>query len=148
MALEEKIEQEFKAAMKNRDAVKVSTLRMLKAAMNNFKLDKNKKILDDGEIIKIIQTQVKQHRDSIEQFEKGGRTDLVEKEKKELAILMAYMPAQCPPEELKKIIEETIRELGASTKKDMGKVMKAVMEKIKGRADGKTVSRIVSDILT
>lgn len=148
MALEEKIEQEFKAALKQRDALKVSTLRMLKAAMNNFKLDKNKKALGDEEIIKIVQRQINQHRDSIEQFEKGKRADLAEKEKKELAILASYMPEQCPPEELKKIVEETVRELGATTRKDMGKVMKAVMEKVKGRSDGKTVSRIVSGFLT
>ena len=146
-SIEEKIEEQYKTALKARDAIKVSTLRMLKADMNNFKLDKNKKTLGDEEIIKIVQTQVKRHKDSIEQFEKGKRQDLVDKEKKEMAILMTYMPAECPPEELKKIIEETITELGATTKKDMGKVMKTLMEKTKGRADGKTVSGIVSGLL-
>ena len=145
--LEERIESEFKAALKARDTIKVSTLRMLKADINNTKFDKNEKALSDDEIVKIIQRQVKQHKDSIEQFTKGKREDLVEKEKKELAILVAYMPEQCSPEELKKIAEETVKELGASTKKDMGRVIKAVMEKTKGRAEGKAVSQIVSGML-
>lgn len=147
MTLEERIENEFKAAMKTRDAIKVSTLRMLKAAINNDKLDRNKKTLSDGEIIKIAQQQVKQHKDSIEQFKKGKRDDLVEKETKELEILLAYMPEQIPDEELKKIIEETVKELGVTSKKEMGRVMKAVMEKVKGKAEGKKVSQIVSGIL-
>ncbi|MCQ9207539.1 MAG: GatB/YqeY domain-containing protein [Omnitrophica bacterium] len=147
MALEVQIETEIKKAMKARDAIKVSTLRMLKAEMNNLKIDENKKELSDIEVIKIVRRQIKQHKDSIEQFEKGKRQDLVEKEKKELAILKNYMPEQCSPEELKKIVEEAVRETGASSKKDMGRVMKAVMEKVKGRSDGKTVSQIVSSIL-
>jgi len=147
MTLTERIESEFKAALKERNAVKVSTLRMLKADMNNVKFDKNKSGLNDEEIVKVLQRQVKQHKDSIEQFDKGKRPDLVEKEKKELDILLSYMPEQYSPEELKKIIEETVKELGASTKKDMGKVIKQVMEKVKGRALGKAVSQVVSGIL-
>ncbi|MGB2706164.1 MAG: GatB/YqeY domain-containing protein [Candidatus Omnitrophota bacterium] len=147
MSLEEKIENEFKAAMKQRDAIKVSTLRMLKADINNLKLDRNKKKLTDEEIIKIVQRQVKQHKDSIEQFEKGKREDLVEKEKKELDILLSYGPKQISDEELKKIVSEAVREVGAADKSAMGKVMKAVMEKVKGAADGKKVSRIVSGML-
>ena len=147
MSLEEKIENEFKAAMKQRDAIKVSTIRMLKADINNLKLDCNKKKLTDEEIIKIVQRQIKQHKDSIEQFEKGKREDLVEKEKKELEILLSYRPKQISDEELKKIVSEAVREAGAAVKGAMGKVMKAVMEKVKGAADGKKVSRIVSDML-
>jgi len=144
MTLEEKIENEFKKAMKARDAVKVSTIRMLKAEANNIKLEKNKKILTDAEMLKVVSRQVKQHKDSIEQFGKGGRNDLVEKEEKELAILCAYMPEQLSEEALTKIAEETIKELGATGKKDTGRVIKSVMEKTKLAADGKTVSRIVS----
>lgn len=147
MSLEERIENEFKAALKQRDKIKVSTLRMLKADIINTKLDQNKKALKDEEIVKIIQRQVKQHKDSIEQFEKGKRQDLVEKEKKELDILLSYMPEQLSEEELKKIIADTIKELGATGKGEMGKVMKLVMERVKGRADGKKVSQIVSSIL-
>lgn len=147
MALEARIESEFKAAMKAQDKTLVSTLRMLKAEINNLKIDENKKELTDIEIIKIVHRQVKQHKDSIEQFEKGKRQDLVDKEKKELAILNVYMPEQCSPEELKKIVEDAVRETGASSKKDMGRVIKAVMEKVKGRSDGKTVSQLVSSML-
>ena len=147
MSLEERIENEFKAALKGRDKIKVSTLRMLKADIINTKLDQNKKTLKDEEIVKIIQRQIKQHKDSIEQFEKGKRQDLAEKEKKELDILLSYMPEQMSEEELKKIINDTIKELEAKSKSDMGKVMKSVMERVKGKADGKKVSQIVSSIL-
>ncbi len=147
MSLEERIENEVKAALKQRDKIKVSTLRMLKADIINTKLDQNKKALKDEEIVKIIQRQVKQHKDSIEQFEKGKRPDLVEKEKKELDILLSYMPEQLSEEELKKIIADTIKELEATGKGEMGKVMKSVMERVKGRADGKKVSQIVSSLL-
>lgn len=146
MSLEKRIENEFKSAMKARDALKLSTLRMLKADMNNVKLEKNKAILSDEEITKVIHRQVKQHRDSIEQFEKGKREDLAEKEKKELQILLGYLPEQLSEEELKKIIAETIKELGARDKKEMGKVIKTVMEKARGRAEGKKVSRFVQDM--
>jgi uncharacterized protein YqeY len=147
MASEEKMEREFITALKNKDAIKVSTIRMLKAEINNFKLDKNKKTLSDEEFLKIVQRQVKQHRDSIEQFKKGNREDLVTKETKELNILLAYLPQQLSQEDIKKMVGDVIKELNAATKKDMGKVMKAVMEKAKGRADGKAVSQIVSDAL-
>ncbi len=147
MSLEERIENEFKAALKQRDKIKLSTLRMLKADIINAKLDQNKKALKDEEIVKIIQRQVKQHKDSIEQFEKGKRQDLVEKEKKELDILLSYMPEQLSQEELKKIIAGVIKELEATGKGEMGKVMKSVMERVKGRADGKKVSQIVSSLL-
>ena len=144
MSLEEKLEKEFREALKAKNSVKVSTIRMLKAGIYNFKLDKNINIATDGDILKIIDGQIKQHKDSIEQFEKGNRQDLVEKEKQELAILKSYMPEELPEEELKKIITDTISELGATGKRDMGKVIKSVMEKTKGRAEGRKVSQLVS----
>ena len=147
MSLEEKLEKEFKEALKARNSVKVSTMRMLKAEINNFKLDKNINTPTDSDILKIVARQIKQHKDSIEQFEKGKRLDLVEKEKQELAILKNYMPEELPEEELKKIIIDTISELGAAGKRDMGKVIKSVMEKTKGRAEGQKVSRLVSGML-
>ena len=148
MSLEERIENEFKAALKERNRLKVSTLRLVKAEINNVRLKHDKNDLNDGEIIKIIQRQAAQRRDSIEQFEKGKREDLVEQEKKELAILLGYLPEQLSDDELKKIIEGAISELGASGKSQMGRVMKAVMERVKGKAEGKRVSRLVSDILS
>ena len=147
MSLEKKIEADIKVSMKEKNVLKLSTLRMLKAEFENVKLDQNKKELNDGEVTKVIQRQVKTHRDSIDQFEKGKRDDLVEKEKKELDILLSYLPRQMSEEDLKKIVAETIKELGATTKKDMGRVIKTVIEKTKGETEGKAVSQIVSSIL-
>ena len=148
MKLEDRIEKEVKDALKARDQVKVSTLRMLKSDINKFRLDENKKSLTEEDIIKIVKRHVKQHKDSIEQFDKGNRQDLVDKEKKELEILITYMPEEIPAEELKQIVEEIIKETGATSKKDMGHVMKQVMERVKGRADGKMVSQLVSGLLS
>jgi uncharacterized protein len=147
MNLEEKIEKDLVPALKAHDAIKVSTLRMLKADINNTKIKINKNSLNDNEVLGILSKQVKQHKDSIEQFEKGKREDLVEKEKKELEILLTYMPKQLSEEELKRIIDATIKELGATTKKDMGNVIKSVMDKAKGQAEGKIVSKFVADKL-
>ncbi len=144
--LKEKIEKELKEAIKKNDKIKTSSLRMLKSDMHNLSIEK-KKELKDEDIIKVIQKQVSQHKDSIEQFMKGKRDDLVEKEKKELAILEAFLPKALPQKELQKLIEDAIKELGASTKKDMGRVIKEVMSKAQGRADGKSVSQIVSGLL-
>lgn len=148
MTLEKKIENEVKAALKNGDKIKVSTLRMLKADIANARLTGEKRDLKETDILKIVQRQIKQHKDSIEQFEKGKRQDLVEKEKKELLILQGYMPEQLSDQELENIISETVSELGATGKKEMGKVIKAVMEKTKGRAEGKKVSQIASGLLS
>ncbi|MFH1594600.1 MAG: GatB/YqeY domain-containing protein [Candidatus Omnitrophota bacterium] len=147
MSLEKRIESEFKAALKERDKTKVSTLRMLKSEMNYSLLGQDKKGLSEDDIVMIVQRQVKQHKDSISLFEKGNRGDLVEKEKRELDILLTYLPKQISCEELTKIINETIAEVGATTKKDMGKVIKAVLEKVKGATEGKKVSQIVSGLL-
>lgn len=147
MTLEEKIEVDLKEALKARDAIRVSTLRMLKAGTKNLAIEKRVEKLEDKDVLSVISKQIKQHRDSIEGFTKGGRQDLVDKEKAELAILEAYMPKQLPPEQLRAIIKSTIEKVGAKSKADMGKVMKAVMEEVKGQADGKLVSQIVSEEL-
>jgi len=147
MTLEEKIEVDLKEALKARDAIRVSTLRMLKAGTKNLAIEKRVEKLEDRDVLSVISKQVKQHRDSIEGFTKGGRQDLVDKEKAELAILEAYLPKQLPPEQLRAIIKSTIEKVGAKSKADMGKVMKAVMEEVKGQADGKLVSQIVSEEL-
>ena len=144
--MKDRIEGELKEAMKAKDALKISCLRMLKADMHNMAIQKGEK-LKEGDITKIIQKQVRQHKDSIEQFTKGGREELAEKEKKELSILESFLPKAMPQAELEKIIKETIKELGAETKKDMGKVIKEVMAKAKGTADGRAVSAIVSGLL-
>lgn len=146
--LEEKILNDYKEAMKNKDTLKSSTLSLLRAEMINVAIAKKKKTLEDGEVITVIKKQVKQHQDSIEQFKQGNRLDLADKETRELGILKSYLPAELPIEEIKKIIEEAITLTSAQDMKDMGRVMKEVTTKIAGRADGKLVSDLVKERLT
>jgi len=141
--LNEKIFNDYKEAMKAKDALKSSVLSFLRAEMINTAITKKKDKLDDNEIIQVIRKQVKARQDSIEQFTKGSRQDLADKEAKELEILKSYLPAEISPDELKKIIEEVIASSGAQGLKDMGKVMKEVNSQVSGRADGKTVSDLV-----
>ena len=148
MGLEEKIFNDYKEAMKSRDTLKSSVLSFLRAAMINVAMEKKKKSLDDNDCTAVIKKQIKQRQDSIEQFQKGNRQDLADKETKELEILKAYLPPELPVEELKKIIEEAVALTAAQDMKDMGKVMKEITAKIAGRADGKLVSDLVKDRLT
>jgi uncharacterized protein YqeY len=147
MTLEERMDADLKEALKAKDAIRVSTLRMVKAAMKNLAIEKRAEKLEDMDAIGIISRQIKQHRDSIEQFAKGNRQDLVDKEKAELAILESYLPKQLPAEELKAIVRSAIESTGAKGRADMGKVMKAAMEEAKGAADGKMLSQMVSEEL-
>lgn len=144
--IEERIENELKTAMKQKDEIKTSCLRLLRSEIHNLFIQKREKLKEE-DVIKVIQKQVSQHKDSIEQFIKGKREDLAEKEKKELAILESFLPKMLSQEELRKIIGDVIKELGATAKKDTGMVMKEAMGRIKGRADGKEVNRIVSELL-
>lgn len=146
--LEEKILNDYKEAMKSRDSVKSSVLSFLRAEMMNVAVAKKKKLLDDNDAIAVIKKQIKQHQDSIEQFKKGNRVDLVEKEEKELQILKTYLPPELSVDEVKNIIEEVIGVTGAVTLKDMGRVMKEVTAKISGKADGKLVSDMVRERLS
>lgn len=146
--LEEKIFNDYKEAMKSRDALKSSVLSYLRAAMINAAIEKKKKSLDDTDAIAVIKKQVKQRQDSIEQFQKGNRQDLADKEIKELDILKGYLPEELGPDEIKKIIEEAVLSTGASGMKDMGRVMKEVNARIAGRADGKLVSDLVKEKLS
>ena len=145
--LEEKILNDYKEAMKSRDALKSSTLSFLRAEMINLAIAKKKKVLDDNDTIAVIKKQIKQRQDSIAQFSKGNRQDLADKESKELEILKAYLPPELPTEEIKKIIEEAVALTAAQGMKDMGKVMKEAGAKIAGRADGKLVSDLVRERL-
>jgi len=147
MSLEKKINDDLKKAMKDKDQGKISVLRMIRADIQSLSIEKKRNELNDEDIIKLVHRQAKRHKESIEQFTKGGRNDLVEKEKAELKIIELYIPEQLSEEELRKIVSEAISETGASSKADMGKVMKFVLEKAKGRADGKTVSGIVASLL-
>ena len=145
---EEKIMQDYKEAMKARDSVRSTVLNFLRAEFKNVAIAKKKDVLDDDEAAAIIKKQIKQRQDSIDQFEKGGRNDLAEKEVKEMVILKAYLPAELPVEEIKKILEEVVVATGALSMKDMGKVMKEANAKIAGKADGKLVSDLVRQRLT
>jgi uncharacterized protein len=145
MTLEQRIDSDLKEAMRAKDAAKLSVLRMLKSALKYSAIEKAGADgkLDDTESTQVIRKQVKQRQDSIESFEKGGRAELAEKEKAELAILGAYLPKAMAPEELAKIVRETIAEVGATSKAQMGAVMKALQAKVAGRADGKSLSQEV-----
>ncbi len=143
MSMNDQVGADIAAAMKARDASRLSALRMLKAAMMNKSVEKGRD-LDDAEVLQVVASLVKQRRDSIEQFTNAGRTDLVEKETAELTVLQAYLPAAATPEEINAAVAEAIAETGASSPKDMGKVMKAVMPKLAGKnADGKAVNEAV-----
>ncbi len=147
MAILQKIEDDVKSSMKERDEVRTNTLRGIKSSVKMFLIEKIKKEATDEDVIAVIQKQVKQRRDSIEEFKKGNRLDLAEKEERELKILESYLPAQLSAQELEAIVNKVISSSGASSKADMGKVMKLVMEETKGKADGKAVSSLVSSKL-
>jgi uncharacterized protein YqeY len=143
MPLAAQVNTDLTAAMKARDAARLSALRMLKAALMNKGVEKGRD-LDDAEVLQVVASLVKQRRDSIEQFAAAGRTDLVDKETSEIAVLERYLPPAMPAGELEAIVAEAIAETGATSPKDMGKVMKAVMPKLAGRnADGKAVNESV-----
>jgi len=146
--LMDKIAVDMKDAMRAKDAVRLSTLRLLKSAVEYHKIEKKQEQLTDAEVTAVIKKQIKQRQDSIEGFEKGGRADLVEKEKAELAVLKAYLPEELSQAQVEEVVKATIAELGAATKTDMGKVMKVVQAKLAGRADNRLVSQIVSANLT
>ena len=143
MTLSDKVNGEITAAMKAKDQVRLSALRMLKAAIMNKGVEK-KSDLDDAEVLQVVASLVKQRRDSIEQFAKAGRTDLVDKETAEMVILEDYLPPAASPEDIAAAVAAAIAETGASSPKDMGKVMKAVMPKLAGKsADGRAVNEAV-----
>jgi hypothetical protein len=146
MSLQKRIEEDLKDAMRAKDSIRLSVLRLLKAALKNAAIEK---VSADGEpndadAVAVIRKQVKQRQDSIESFEKGGRADLAEKEKAEIAVLSNYLPESMSTEELQKIVAETIAEVGATSRAQMGAVMKTLQPKIAGRADGKTLSAEVA----
>lgn len=146
MSLKEKLQQDWKEAMKNKDKFKSSTISMAKAAILQVEKDDNR-ILNDEEIIEILSREVKRRRDAAAEFEKGNRQDLVDETNSEIEILLGYLPKQLTQDEIAEIVRQTINETGASSAKDMGKVMSAVMAKTKGRADGKLISAIVKENL-
>jgi len=145
MTLQERIDADLKDAMRAKDARKLGVLRLLKSALRYAAIEKpGESQLDDAAAAQVIRKQVKQRQDSIESFEKGGRPELAAKEKEELEILNAYLPKGLSADELASLVRETIAEVGATSKAQMGAVMKALQSKVAGRADGKTLSQEVS----
>ena len=147
MSLQERLPQEIKAAMLAKDAERLSALRMLKSAAGYAQLERKTENLSDADFVSVVQKEVKKRRDSAEQFEKGGRPELAEKEKKEITVLETFLPKPFSPEELDQLVKATIQELGATGKNEMGPVIKAVQAKAAGRADGKTISGLVGKLL-
>jgi uncharacterized protein YqeY len=161
MSLREKIDQDFKDAFKAKNESQLSILRMLLAALKNKEVEKRTKLsksepiekleelskLSDEEVIGVISSEIKKRKDASEQYRKGERPELAEKEESEIKTLSIYMPEQMSEEELTKIVKETIKETNVSSPKDMGKLMGALMPKVKGKADGNLVSRIVKEQL-
>jgi uncharacterized protein YqeY len=146
MGLREKIDDDVKEALKSGAKDKVSTLRMLNAALKNKQIDKRRPLTDE-EVVETVRSLIKQRKDSIEQFAKGGRQDLVDKESAEVAVLEGYLPQQLSREEVESLVRDAIAKTGAQGAKDMGKVMKALIPAIGGRADGKLVSELVKHAL-
>jgi len=141
--LEEKILNDYKEAMKSRDQLKSSVLSFLRAEFMNTAISKKKNKLDDAEIVAVIRKQIKQRQDSIEQFTKGNRQELADKEKKELEILKSYLPPELSEEEIRRIIDEAAAAINVLDMKDMGRLMKEVGAKVSGKADPKLVSDLV-----
>jgi uncharacterized protein len=150
MDLSQRVDEDLKEAMRAKNASKLGVLRMLKSALTYAAIEKSgaEGKLTDAEAAQVIRKQVKQRQDSIESFEKGGRAELVAKEKEELSILQSYLPQAMSADELAKVVRETITEVGATSKAQMGAVMKALQTKVAGRADGKALSAEVQKQLS
>ena len=147
MSLKEKLMEDLKDAMKNKDELKKNTVTMIRAAIKQIEVDKRVE-LDDDAIVEIISKEAKKRKDAIVEFEKANRQDLIDQTNEELTIIKEYLPEELSTEELTKIIEETIAEVGAETMKDMGKVMQGVKAKTAGRADEKVINEIVKEKLS
>jgi len=145
-SLKQRIDHDAKKALKSKEALRLSVLRMLKSEIRYKEIDKGSELSND-EVISVLSSSIKKRKDSIEQFEKGGRDDLVSKEKAELEVILGYMPEQLTEEKLSQIINQAIKEANATGPSDLGKVMKLIMPQVKGKADGKMVNQLVSSQL-
>jgi len=148
MSLRDQVQQDMLSAMKNKEEIKLGALRMLKAAIMKFEVSGEKKVATDDEVVALVNKEIKSRKDSAEQFKAGNRPELAKKEEKEIEVLNAYMPIQLSETEITTIAKEVIAGLGVSTKADMGKVMGAMMPKVKGKADGVLVNKVVMSLLS
>jgi len=142
MALKDQLDADLKSAMRDKDTVKLSVVRMLKSAVKYREIELMKP-LDDGGVLQVIASEIKRHKDSVEQYRAGNRQDLVAKEEAEIAVLVAWLPVQLSEAEVRAKVEAAVAAVGAKGPKDMGAVMKALLPEIQGRADGKLVSELV-----
>ncbi|MFQ5464964.1 MAG: GatB/YqeY domain-containing protein [Thermodesulfobacteriota bacterium] len=147
MSLTDKITSDMKAALKSGEKLRLSCLRLLLSFVKNKAIELRKDSLDDAEVQGVITTLVRQRQDSVEQYRKGGREDLAGKEAEEMEILKGYLPPQLGPEEIRGLVRDAVAEAGAGSVSDMGRVMKLVMPRVKGRADGRQVQEIVREVL-
>lgn len=146
MSLIQQLDQDMKAAMKQKDKETLSTIRMVRSSIKKVEID-NRGELSDDQALEVLVREIKQRKDSLQEYEKAGREDLASKEKREIEILSAYLPAQLTEEDLLEIVKKAIADTGASSKKEMGKVMSVVVPLTKGRADGKKVNQLVQQLL-
>ncbi len=146
MTIVKRLTDDMKQAMKNKDRLKLSVVQMVRAAIKNAEINARKD-LNDEEVLEVISRELKQRRDSLQEFKNAGRADLIETVEAEIAILIDYLPEQLSEEEVHTIVADTVKEVGASSKADMGKVMSALMPRVKGKADGKLVNQIVQQYL-
>lgn len=146
MSLKDRLTEDLKVSLKEGNSTKVSVIRLLKSSIKNREIEKRSPLTED-EIMEVVVSGIKQRRESIEQFKKGGREDLVNKETSEMDVLQAYLPQQLSEEDLMNEIRTVIREVGAVSPQDMGKVMKTLMHRVKGRADGAKVSSLVKELM-
>ncbi|MNS16502.1 GatB/YqeY domain-containing protein [Paenibacillus zeisoli] len=146
MNLSERLNEDMKQAMRSKDKFKLSTIRMVRATIKNLEIDL-KRTLDDNEVLDILSREIKQRKDALQEFQKAGRDDLTAPLAEEIKIIAEYLPEQLSEEEIKVIVQQTIQETGASSKADIGKVMSALMPKVKGLADGKLVNQAVQQLL-
>jgi len=147
MAIQEQIVNDLKEAMRNRDTVKLSVLRMVSSVIKNKELEK-KDSLNDEEVLSVLSSEAKKRREAISGFENAGRPELAEGEKNELEMIQSYLPEQMTEEEVRKIIQEAVNTTGAKSMQEIGLVMKEVMPKVKGKADGNLVNSIVKELLS
>lgn len=146
MSLKQKLQEDLKSSMKNKDTVRKSVVTLIRASIKQYEVDNRTELNEDG-IIDVIAKQLKQCRDALVEFEKAGREDLIKETEAEIEVLKEYLPQQLSEEELEEIVKCTISEVGATSMKDMGKIMSVIQPKVKGRADGKLINKLVKQNL-
>jgi len=147
MGLKEQIPEDLKNALRNKKTLELSVLRMLQAALKNKEIDNKKEALTDEIVISVVGAEIKKRRDAVREFEKVNRPDAADQEKAEIEILMKYMPQQMSEDEIRDVVKSAVEETQAESMKDIGKVMKALMPKVKGKADGSIVNKIIKEML-